>query len=158
MGLVPLPAETFPFETVREVARLLQETDLSEISLETIGDEPQRLVVRRAAPITMVAPTIVETAASQIAQTDGEDGKTAPGDKTFAVKSAAVGLYRAPAAPLEIGALVTRKTVLGVVEAMKVPTEIHAAQDGKIVEILVKDGQGVEWGQPLILLEPTDEN
>ena len=84
--------------------------------------------------------------------------ENAPADRIFSVKSSAVGLYRAPAAPLEIGALVSRKTDLGAVEAMKVPTEVHSSQNGKIVEILVKDGQGVEWGQPLILLEPTDEN
>lgn len=155
---MPLPAETFPLETVRQVARLLQETNLSEISLETTdAAQPQRLIVRRVAPVVFAPPASVAEVIGAIKTAESE-AEIAPGERFFSVKSSAVGLYRAPVAPLEIGALVTPKTVLGVVEAMKVPTEVHASQNGKIVEILVKDGQGVEWGQPLVLLEPTDEN
>lgn len=70
------------------------------------------------------------------------------------VKSPMVGTFYRASSPdsapyCQIGAYVTAESVLCIVEAMKVMNEIHAEVSGRIVEILVEDGQPVEYGQPL---------
>jgi acetyl-CoA carboxylase biotin carboxyl carrier protein len=75
------------------------------------------------------------------------------------IKSPMVGtFYRAPApgAPtyVEVGSTVTEDSVLCIVEAMKLMNEIKAEMRGKILKILVKNGEPVEYGQPLFLVEP----
>ncbi len=75
------------------------------------------------------------------------------------IKSPMVGtFYRAPApgAPtyVEVGTTVTEDSVLCIVEAMKLMNEIKAEMRGKILKILVKNGEPVEYGQPLFLVEP----
>jgi acetyl-CoA carboxylase biotin carboxyl carrier protein len=67
--------------------------------------------------------------------------------------------YKAPAvdvAPyVKIGDKVEKSTVVCIVEAMKLFNEIEAEMDGEIVEVLVENGQLVEYGQPLFLVKPT---
>jgi acetyl-CoA carboxylase biotin carboxyl carrier protein len=67
--------------------------------------------------------------------------------------------YRAPgpdAAPfVEVGDRITKSTVVCIVEAMKVMNEIKAEADGEILEILVQNGEPVEFGQPLFLVRPS---
>jgi len=67
--------------------------------------------------------------------------------------------YRSPAADapsfVEVGDEVDTDTVLCIVEAMKVMNEIKPEIEGRIVEILVENGQPVEFGQPLFIIEPT---
>lgn len=67
--------------------------------------------------------------------------------------------YKAPAvdeAPyVKIGDKVEKSTVVCIVEAMKLFNEIEAEMDGEIVEVLVENGQLVEYGQPLYLVKPT---
>ncbi len=75
------------------------------------------------------------------------------------IKSPIVGtFYRAPApdadAYVEVGQLVQAKTVLCIIEAMKLMNEIESDVAGRIVKILVENGQPVEYNQPLFLLEP----
>jgi len=70
------------------------------------------------------------------------------------VKSPMVGTFYRASGPdsapyCEVGASISAESVLCIVEAMKVMNEIHAEVSGKIVEILVEDGQTVEYGQPL---------
>jgi acetyl-CoA carboxylase biotin carboxyl carrier protein len=80
-------------------------------------------------------------------------------EKTVSVKSPMVGtFYRSPApdAPVyvDIGDEVSEDTVLCIVEAMKLMNEIKAELKGKIAQILVENGQPVEYGQPLFVIEP----
>jgi acetyl-CoA carboxylase biotin carboxyl carrier protein len=75
------------------------------------------------------------------------------------IKSPMVGtFYRAPApsapAYVEVGSMVSEETVLCIVEAMKLMNEIKAETRGKILKVLVKNGEPVEYGQPLFLIEP----
>ena len=70
------------------------------------------------------------------------------------VKSPMVGTFYSKSSPtsnpyVEIGAEVKKGTVLCIVEAMKLMNEIESEFNGKIEEILVKDGEAVEYGQPL---------
>ncbi len=82
----------------------------------------------------------------------------APSVKTHEVKSPIVGtLYRAPAPDadpyVQVGQQVENGTTLCIIEAMKLMNEIESDAAGKIIKILVENGQPVEYGQPLFLLE-----
>lgn len=145
----------FPLDTVREVAQLLSETGLSEISLQSTGEGPvSRLTLRRAAPAIVVAPVGAATpAVSEDAATE-TPGETPAGPQLLHITATAVGVFRAAKPPLEIGDEVKRKQLVGVVEALKVPIELYAPENARVVEVLVTEGQGVEWGQTLLILEP----
>jgi len=76
-----------------------------------------------------------------------------------AVKAPMVGtFYRAPepgAAPfVEVGAAVTKESVVCILEVMKLMNSLTAGIDGVVAQILVADGQTVEYGQPLVLIKP----
>jgi acetyl-CoA carboxylase biotin carboxyl carrier protein len=81
-----------------------------------------------------------------------------PSAKTHEVKSPIVGtLYRAPSPDadpyVQVGQQVENGTTLCIIEAMKLMNEIESDAAGKIIKILVENGQPVEYGQPLFLLE-----
>ena len=75
------------------------------------------------------------------------------------VKSPIVGtFYRAPSPEsppyVEVGSHVKKGDTLCIIEAMKIMNEIEADTEGKVVKILVENGQPVEFGQPLFLIDP----
>jgi acetyl-CoA carboxylase biotin carboxyl carrier protein len=70
-----------------------------------------------------------------------------------------VGTFYSASSPesephVQLGSSVTPQTVVCIIEAMKVMNEIKAEVSGKIVEILVNDGQAIEYGQPLFKVKP----
>ncbi|MHB1629817.1 MAG: acetyl-CoA carboxylase biotin carboxyl carrier protein [Bacilli bacterium] len=151
---------------IREFIRLVNETNIHELHIET--DELKLLIKKADAPhavadgaraqaagessAPVAAPAAVHGAAAQTAE---DTDAAAPADSSGAVvKSPMVGtFYRAPAptapAYVEVGAKVTEKTVVCIVEAMKLMNEIEADVRGEIVEVLAENGQLVEYGQPL---------
>ncbi|PTM42795.1 acetyl-CoA carboxylase biotin carboxyl carrier protein [Bosea sp. 124] len=144
-------------ELVRELAQLLNETDLTEIEVEK-GD----LRVRVARTITATvqvpaaaAPVLAAALAPAVAApVDGKPPAAHPG----AVPSPMVGTaYRRPspdAKPfVEIGSVVKAGERVLLVEAMKTFNDIVAPRAGKIVAIMVEDGQPVEYGEPLLVIE-----
>jgi acetyl-CoA carboxylase biotin carboxyl carrier protein len=144
--------EGVDFESVRALARIATEFDLEEIEVSGADHLRVRRAVARdagpaAAPASMARP---------IALTPPVDAKPAEGAGTF-VSSPFVGtFYRAPSpeAPVfvEVGQAVRKGQVVCIVEAMKLMNEIAAEADGKVEEILVKNGEHVEYGQHLIRL------
>lgn len=144
-------------ETVRDLARLLRQTELGEVAIEVAGEVPQRVIVRRqpAPPVLYATATTVdeplavaaETAAATVAY---DESPAEPLPETITVTATAVGLFRA--APVRVGDAVRMGQVLGSVESLKVPNDVAAPAAGQITEILVEDGQGVEFGQPLVAL------
>jgi acetyl-CoA carboxylase biotin carboxyl carrier protein len=150
-------------DLIRDLAALLKETDLSEIEIEQ-GDF--RIRVARgtaAAPTVMVAPH--ELPAAPPASQQGQPEKAAtgapltdPARHPGCVPSPMVGTaYRAAepgAAPfVEVGSTVRAGQTILIVEAMKHMNEVAAPRAGKVVEILVEDGQPVEYGEPLMIIE-----
>ncbi len=139
---------------MREVAQILQNQGLGEISLESGG---ARLTLKRPPYIAMAAaPSASEIALSS----DAETLHSAPPEiliaATISVVSPAVGVFREAKKPLQVGDEVARKAVLGAVETLNIPTELVAPQKARVLEILTIEGQRVEWGQPLLVLEPLD--
>jgi acetyl-CoA carboxylase biotin carboxyl carrier protein len=113
---------------------------------------------------TAIAPPIVHHAASvapQPTKADASGGaaKAAPASNHKQVVSPFVGtFYRSPSPTAEPyvrdGQTVKRGDVLCIVEAMKLMNEIEAEFSGKIVSCLIENGQPVEFGEPLFLIEP----
>lgn len=139
---------------IRELADLLKETDLSEIEIEQQGLRLR--VVRQLAAVTAVAP--VASAAPQPAATHSPHAVPEAAKHPGAVTSPMVGtIYLAPepnAPPfIRVGDSVAEGQTLVIVEAMKTMNHIPAPRAGKITEILVQNGQPVEFGEPLVVIE-----
>lgn len=147
---------------VREIAKLISETDLTEIEVEK-GDlkirvarqiTVQPVMQTIAAPAPMAAPLAAPAAAPTPAAEKTVDLGAHPG----AVRSPMVGTaYRRPSpganAFIEIGSTVKVGDKLLLVEAMKTFNEIVAPKAGTITHILVEDGQPVEYGEPLVIID-----
>ena len=140
-------------DLVRQLARLLGETELSEIEY-AVGDRRIR-VARHSAPM---AVPVAAPLAGAAAAAPADAAASATGELPGTVKSPMVGtIYLAPepaAAPfVKLGDSVAENQVLLIIEAMKVMNQIHAPRAGKLTRILVEDGAPVEYGQPLLVVE-----
>lgn len=147
-------------DLVRQLAEILKETDLSEIEVETedlkVRVARQSQVVNVAAPIAAApaaAPAPV-AAAPAAAAPEGSNKSSHPG----AVPSPMVGTVYVAAEPgaaafVSVGAQVTQGQTVLIVEAMKTMNQIPAPKSGTVKEILVEDGQPVEFGEPLLIIE-----
>jgi acetyl-CoA carboxylase biotin carboxyl carrier protein len=143
-------------ELVREMAQLINETDLTEIEVQK-GD--LRIRVARTITATVMAPVaaapaVAAPAAVAAAPVEAKPAASHPG----AVTSPMVGTaYRRPspdAKPfVEIGSEVKAGERVLLVEAMKTFNDIVAPRAGKVVAIMVEDGQPVEYGEPLLVIE-----
>lgn len=152
---MPFPADSFPVDSVRQIAQLLGEFQLGEISIQSPNDGARLLLTRE---VVFAAPVVVETAFSEVLETvadsSDESALIASPNERFEVLAPCVGVFRAPKTAIEAGDLVKKRQSIGSVESLKVPNDISAPWDAKIVEILAFEGQGIEWGQPLLVLEP----
>lgn len=148
---------------VRELAEMLADTGLTEIEVEE-GDRRIR-VSRGGLPAASVAPAgfIAAPAAVAPAAATPAPGAAAPAesapapDRRNAVKSPMVGtVYLAPEPGADnfvsIGQAVKKGDTLVIVEAMKVMNPITATADGTVQEILVGNGDPVEYDQPLVVV------
>ena len=141
-------------EIIRELAELLGETGLSEIEIERKGLRV-RVARNLAASATVpAAPMPMTTAQPAAAQPQGAD----PSDHPGAVNSPMVGTaYLAPEPGarqfIEIGTNVSEGQTIMIVEAMKTMNHIAATHGGKVTAILVENGQPVEFGEPLVIIE-----
>jgi acetyl-CoA carboxylase biotin carboxyl carrier protein len=141
---------------IRELALLLDETNLTEIEIERAG---VRLRVARnisiaAAVPAAVAPAMTVAASAAAAAAATTDLAKHPG----AVPSPMVGTaYWSPepgAKPfIEVGSKVTAGETLLIIEAMKTMNQIPSPRAGTVTQILVEDGQPVEFGEPLVIIE-----
>jgi len=147
---------------IRDLAQLLNETGLTEIEIEK-DDLKVRVARHVAAPAAYAvqapasapsAPPASAPGAPAAAVPTGPDPANHPG----CVKSPMVGTaYRAPepGAPpfIDIGTRVTQGQTLLISEAMKTMNHIPAPRSGVVKEILIENGQPVEFGEPLVIIE-----
>jgi len=147
-------------DLIRDLANILTETDLTEIEVE---QEDLRIRVSRAGtPHFVNAVGVPSTgpaapAAPVAAVGDGPSAER-PASAKNAVNSPMVGTaYLAPspgARPfVEIGQSVREGQTILIIEAMKTMNQIPAPRAGKIVDVLIEDGQPVEYGEPLVVIE-----
>ena len=150
-------------QLIRELAELLDDTGLSEIEIEKSG-----LKVRVAKTLTVSAPPVSvgpspapQAPADAAGAAGGGDGASAvddPHKHPGAVKAPMVGTaYRSPepSAPafIEVGAKVSEGDTLLIVEAMKTMNQIPSPKSGTVTAILFENGQPVEFGEPLVIIE-----
>ena len=147
-------------ESVRGLAKLLEETGLSEIEYQ-VGTQRVRVVrAQTQAPVYAVshsAPTAPAVPPSSL-PTEAQKASEAPAPQGEVVTSPIVGMAYLAAEPgaanfVKAGHMVKKGDTLLIVEAMKVMNPIRAPRDGKVLEICVQDGSPVEFGEPLIVLE-----
>jgi acetyl-CoA carboxylase biotin carboxyl carrier protein len=145
---------------VRELALLLDETSLTEIEIERAG---LRLRVARNISVAATMPMPIAHAAHvPVAAAAAAAGTAAPAADLSkhpgAVTSPMVGTaYWAPepgAKPfIEVGSKVSVGQTLLIIEAMKTMNQIPSPRAGTVTQILVEDGQPVEYGEPLVIIE-----
>lgn len=142
-------------ELVRELAQLLNETDLTEIEVEK-GDLRVRVARTITATVQVPAAPVLAAAPAAVlaAPVDAKAAAAHPGT----VPSPMVGTaYRRPspdAKPfVEIGSVVKAGERVLLVEAMKTFNDIVAPRAGTVIAIMVEDGQPVEYGEPLLVIE-----
>src|SRR3954447_23973195 len=143
---------------IRELALLLDETSLTEIEIERAG-----LRVR-------VARNITVTASMPASYQPGPSGHAAPAASVTpaaiadlakhpgAVPSPMVGTAYSPPEPgakpfIEVGTKVSVGQTLLIIEAMKTMNQIPSPRAGTVTQILIEDGQPVEFGEPLVIIE-----
>jgi acetyl-CoA carboxylase biotin carboxyl carrier protein len=154
-------ASPFDPELVRELASLIAETDLTEIEVAK-GDLRIRVArtltatvsVPMAAPAAAPAPVVAPPASTESGHGVGKAAAAHPG----AVLSPMVGTaYRKPSPDarnfVEIGSKVDAGDKLLLVEAMKTFNDIVAPRAGTVTAIFVEDGQPIEYGEPLLVIE-----
>lgn len=142
-------------EMIRSLALLLNETGLTEIEIEQKG-----IRVRVARGVTAVAATAPVAVAAPVAAPGVAHGAAAddPSKHPGVVSSPMVGTaYRSAepgAAPfVDVGSFVKEGQTLLIVEAMKTMNHIPAPHGGTVKSILVENGQPVEYGEPLMIIE-----
>ncbi len=146
-------------EMIRELADLLNETGLSEIEIEKSGLRvrvARQLTVSAVAAQAMPAGVPAVAAAAPAAAPAAASGD--PAKHPGAVKSPMVGTaYRAPepgaAAFVEVGKRVSVGDTLLIIEAMKTMNQIPAPRAGTVTAVLIENGQPVEFGEPLVIIE-----
>jgi acetyl-CoA carboxylase biotin carboxyl carrier protein len=142
--------------SLKEVVELAERHNLAELEVESEGTRIR--VVRERAPAASVrrAARPPERHAPQL---QPDLAEVAVASSLVTVEAPIVGtFYRASspgAAPfVSEGDLIKEGQVLGIIEAMKLMNEIEAKLAGRIAQVLVENGQPVEYGQPLFLIEP----
>jgi acetyl-CoA carboxylase biotin carboxyl carrier protein len=140
---------------IRELALLLDETSLTEIEIERAG---LRVRVARNISIAASMPSSFQAAAASAPEAavpvDVADVAKHPG----VVPSPMVGTVYWASEPgakpfVEVGAKVSVGQTLLIIEAMKTMNQIPSTRAGTVTQILVEDGQPVEFGEPLVIIE-----
>ena len=151
---------------VKKLIELLEESGVSEIEIKE-GEESVRIsrhpsgVAQVAAPaarheVAITGPAAPEHAAASAMQAPTATGLGHASDKV--VTAPMVGTFYAAPAPgadvfVEVGSEVKAGDVLCIIEAMKMMNQIESDKAGKVVAVLVKNGDPVEFGQPLFVIE-----
>lgn len=149
----------FDTALIRDLAVLLDETNLSEIELEQ-GDTRIRVARQMtiSAPVNVAAPMATPTAPAAAASPAAAAPAAEPAHAGTTVTSPMVGtayLAAEPGAPafIQVGDKVVEGQTILIIEAMKTMNHIPATKAGTVKQILVDDAQPVEFGEPLIIVE-----
>ena len=148
-------------EEIESLARMMSEYDLNEFKIEVEGctlsirrgdKNPAPVVVAPAVAAAPVAPAAIPAPAAAPA------AAPAPAAAAQTIDSPLVGTFYRASSPdavpfVNVGDRVTADTVVAIIEAMKVMNEIKAEKTGVIKEVLVENGQPVEFGQRLFVIE-----
>ena len=147
--------------TIRKIVKLMKEDNIGEIEIRE-GEESVRINLQNYQVNTSAQPNISFINPSQEIETVSSDTKTPEvkpePDNQHTIKSPMVGTFYLKPSPgakpfIEIGQQIKPGDVLCTVEAMKMFNQIESDKTGKVISYLVENGQPVEYGQPLFLIE-----
>ena len=141
------------FDEIKRILQIMEENNLAEFEYEAEGT---RIKLRRAED--RVVPMVHAVPVPASANSGAEASAEGRASNVVEFKSPLVGtFYRAPKPDsdpfIQEGTELTSEKVVCIIEAMKVMNEIKAEMNGVVQEILVKNGQAVEYGEPLFLIE-----
>ncbi|MBQ6447413.1 acetyl-CoA carboxylase biotin carboxyl carrier protein [Cytobacillus oceanisediminis] len=150
---------------VKELIKLIDDSTISNFLYEQDGVKVE--IKKNVGEAVVAAPVVTKTIQQEEAKTTKEVAvesvvTEAPeksiDENLHKITSPMVGTFYQSASPdtpafIKVGDKVTKDSVVCIVEAMKLFNEITAEVDGEIVEILVKDGELVEYGEPLFLVK-----
>jgi len=152
-------------EEIKAIVKMMREYSLTEFKIEAEGcnlsisrapeNVPAPQVVLPAASVQ--APVAVAATPAAPAPAPAPAAESAPAAPREQIESPLVGTFYRAASPeakpfVSVGDKVDPDTVVGIIEAMKVMNEIKAEKRGEIREILVENGDPVEYGQPLFVI------
>jgi acetyl-CoA carboxylase biotin carboxyl carrier protein len=144
----------FKLSEIKELIELLDQTSVHELEIENEG---ARLSIRKngASEVVHVQPQVTVSAP----QATDSAPSAAPAANLHTIVSPMVGTFYRASSPeaqpyVNIGDKVGEKTTVCIIEAMKLMNELEAEVKGEIIDILVENGQMVEYGQPLFLVKP----
>jgi acetyl-CoA carboxylase biotin carboxyl carrier protein len=154
-------------QKIKELIEIMEQKGLAEIEIKH-GDD--KIFLKRHVPQLSIPAETASLKPESIAVPTGDDiaktpvagtGPSAPekGEDLEQIKSPIVGTFYATPSPdsepyVEVGSHVEPQTVVCIIEAMKVMNEIKAETSGMIAEVLVTNGQAVEYGQVLFRVRP----
>jgi acetyl-CoA carboxylase biotin carboxyl carrier protein len=150
------PSKNDDSALIRELALLLDETSLTEIEIERAGLRVR--VARNVSVAAALPPAYMPAVSAASAVASAASAAADPAKHPGAVPSPMVGTaYWSPepgAKPfVEVGSRVTAGQTLLIIEAMKTMNQIPSPRAGTVTQILVEDGQPVEFGEPLMIIE-----
>jgi acetyl-CoA carboxylase biotin carboxyl carrier protein len=147
---------------VKKLIELLEESGISELEISE-GEESVRISrhprMAMQAPMAMGTPMVHQTAPVSTAATPATAaGEHKPRNDDYTVTSPMVGTYYSAASPgsktfVEIGSEIKVGQILCIIEAMKMMNQIESDKAGRVSAILAKNGEPVEFGQPLFIIE-----
>jgi len=149
---------------IEKLVKLVSDNELTELSLE---EDDKAIVIRKEREIITTAATIAQQPVAMAAPAPAvsapkvQEAAPAPKENSNLLKvtSPMVGTFYKAASPgaaafAEVGKSVSAGQVVCIIEAMKLMNEIESEVSGKVVEVCVQDGEPVEYGQVLMLVEP----
>jgi acetyl-CoA carboxylase biotin carboxyl carrier protein len=146
---------------VKKLIELLEESGISELEISE-GEESVRISrhprVAMQTPMALGAPMMQAAPIAAAATPATAAGEHKPRNDDYTVTSPMVGTYYSAASPgaksfVEIGSEIKVGQILCIIEAMKMMNQIESDKAGRITAILAKNGEPVEFGQPLFIIE-----
>lgn len=140
-------------EDLKELIELLKDSDITELQIEKEGTKVK--IKREKFLQSLEMPVHKQAAFHEKIAAEAEEEI----QRLVTITSPIVGTFYRASSPetnpfVELGSKVNKGQVLCIVEAMKLMNEIESDADGVVVKILVENGQPVEYGEPLFLIEP----
>ncbi|MDA7026996.1 acetyl-CoA carboxylase biotin carboxyl carrier protein [Bacillus sp. CLL-7-23] len=154
-------------DEIRQLIKLIDESSIDEFTYENEGskielkkriNQPVQMVQEAPVVSTQASPVQTQVQQSPVQEKPANQEAANAHENLHKITSPMVGTFYASSSPdvdpyVTIGSKISESTVVCIVEAMKLFNEIEAEVKGEIVEVLVENGQLVEYGQPLFLVK-----